>query len=61
MPDSFIACKICIARQGLKGSDIQKLPKTREEFEQHLRTEHNITIESYGMPVAEDGKEIKNG
>ena len=36
------ACKICIAKNGLKASDLDKLPKTEEELFEHLRIEHGI-------------------
>lgn len=39
-----IACKYCIATKGLKGSDIDKLPRTDEEFFQHVETEHHIPV-----------------
>lgn len=39
-----IACKYCIATKGLKGSDIDKLPKTKEELFQHIETEHHIPV-----------------
>lgn len=35
-----LACRICIANKGLKGSDVDSLPKTVEEFQQHLKAEH---------------------
>lgn len=35
-----LACRICIADKGLKGRDVDDLPKTAEEFQQHLKAEH---------------------
>jgi len=34
------ACRYCVAKHGLKGSDIESLPKTRKEAEQHIREKH---------------------
>jgi hypothetical protein len=41
-PDQWpgMACRICIARHGLAGKNIGKLPKTREEFDHHMRECH---------------------
>jgi hypothetical protein len=39
-----LACRICIAQRGMKGSDIPHLPKTREEFAEHMRTAHRINL-----------------
>jgi len=39
-----IACKICILTKGLKGSEIASLPQTEEEFYEHLRVVHGITV-----------------
>lgn len=38
--DVHYSCRICLAQQGLRGSDIVLLPKTLEEFELHMKTEH---------------------
>jgi guanylate kinase len=48
MSDEKIACKICIATKGLKGSELETCGyvfKTEEEFEQHLLKEHNLKVE----------------
>jgi hypothetical protein len=37
---SALGCRICIARFGLKGKDVTKLPKTELEFKRHLAEEH---------------------
>ena len=42
-----IACKICIAERGLKGSEISLLPKTEEELIEHIEREHHIPIRRY--------------
>ena len=39
-----IACKYCIATKGLKGSDVDKLPKTEEELFQHIERDHHIPV-----------------
>lgn len=35
-----LGCRICIAQRGFKGKDVKNLPKTVEEFEQHMKAEH---------------------
>jgi hypothetical protein len=40
-----LACKICIMEQGLKGSDIAFLPRTEEEFFDHMeKVHHNMVV-----------------
>ncbi len=39
-----LACKICIAKNGLRGVDIPNLPKTEEELFEHLEKVHGITV-----------------
>jgi hypothetical protein len=39
-----IACKLCIARRGLKGSEIASLPQTEEQFREHLRVVHGLNV-----------------
>lgn len=39
-----IACKICVARYGLRGSEIGDLPKTQEELAEHLENEHGMVV-----------------
>ena len=43
------ACKLCIIKKGLKGSDVASgkcdyVFDTEEEFIKHLKKEHNITV-----------------
>jgi hypothetical protein len=35
-----LGCRFCIAQYGLSGSDVQNLPQTQEEFEQHMVLMH---------------------
>lgn len=30
------ACRICIGTYGLRGTDIDRLPQTQDEFEKHM-------------------------
>ena len=39
-----LACKLCIMIHGLNGSELDKLPKTEEEFYAHLKEVHGITV-----------------
>ena len=39
--DSGFACRVCIAKNGLKSRDVKLLPKTREEVAQHIEEAHN--------------------
>lgn len=34
------ACRFCIARYGMKEADVVRQPKTRAEFEAHMKQEH---------------------
>jgi hypothetical protein len=45
----MIGCKICIAKYGIKGSELNSLLKTEEELVQHIESEHHI-------PVMRDGE-----
>lgn len=36
----FYACRLCIARHGLKGFNIKHLPQTVEAFEAHRKEHH---------------------
>lgn len=40
----FIACKICIATKGLKGSDLAGQPRTNEELYRHIEQEHHMPV-----------------
>ncbi len=44
-----LACKFCIAEKGLRGSDIDGLPKNQEELNEHLEQYHH-------MPVIREGE-----
>ena len=37
------ACRICVAQLGLKASQIAGLPQNMAEFDEHLKTVHNVT------------------
>jgi hypothetical protein len=39
-----LACKICIANKGLKGSEIGSLPQNEEELMEHLERVHHMPI-----------------
>lgn len=39
-PVRGLACRLCIARYGLRGQDVGKLPQTREEFDAHMAQMH---------------------
>ena len=39
-----LACKICIAEQGLRGSDVANLPQTEEELFEHIESVHHIPV-----------------
>lgn len=40
----MFACKYCIMTKGLKGSEINQLPKTQEELYKHIESEHHIPV-----------------
>ena len=44
-----LACKICIATKGLRGSEIDSLPKNEEELMEHMKRVHH-------MPVIREGE-----
>ena len=44
-----LACKICIAQRGLRGSEIGNLPQNEEELFDHMEQVHH-------MPVQRDGE-----
>lgn len=48
-----IGCKICIARDGLKGSEIDKLPKTHDELYEHLEAVHHMVVLREGETEAQ--------
>lgn len=39
-----LACKLCVAMHGLKGSQIASLPKTEEELFDHIERVHHIPV-----------------
>lgn len=39
-PEGLLGCRLCIGRFGLKGSDVEKLYKTRDEWKAHMRQFH---------------------
>ena len=40
-----IACKICIAERGLRGSEISTLPKTEDELFDHMEKVHHMPVQ----------------
>jgi hypothetical protein len=40
MKTKGLACRLCIALVGLKSSDVGLLPKTRAEFDAHMKEKH---------------------
>jgi len=48
-----LACKLCIATKGLKGSEIGSLPNTYEELFEHVEREHHVPIVREGETAAE--------
>jgi hypothetical protein len=38
-----LACRLCVAKHGLRGNDVVKLPQTREEFDKHMAEQHGGT------------------
>ena len=43
-----LACKICIAERGLRGSDIDSLPRNEEELFDHLERTHHMPVQREG-------------
>jgi len=43
-----IACKICIAQRGLRGGEIDSLPKTKEELMDHIEKIHRMPVQRKG-------------
>jgi hypothetical protein len=44
-----LACRICIATSGLRGSEVAALPQTEEELYEHMEAVHH-------MPVTREGE-----
>ena len=40
-----LACKICIVKKGLRGSEISTLPQTEEELYDHMEREHHMPVQ----------------
>lgn len=40
-----LACKICIAQRGLKGSEIDHLPQNEEELMDHIEKVHHMPVQ----------------
>ena len=51
-----LACKLCIASYGLKGSQLDSLPQTEEELYEHIERVHGIAVtrEGESAPQAEE-------
>lgn len=43
-----LACKICILKHGLKGSQLSSLPQSPDQLEEHLESEHHIPVMRQG-------------
>lgn len=43
-----LACKICIAQKGLRGSEISDLPQTEEELFDHMEKVHHMPVQREG-------------
>ena len=43
-----IACKICIATKGLRGSEIDGLPQNEEELMEHMEKVHHMPVQREG-------------
>lgn len=39
-PAGRLACRLCIARFGLRAEDVGQLPADREAFDRHMREAH---------------------
>lgn len=37
-------CRMCIARFGIMGKDVNDQPQTREAFDEHMRTAHPAKV-----------------
>lgn len=43
-----LACRVCIMKDGLKGSEIDSLPKNEEELMNHLEKVHHMPVRMPG-------------
>lgn len=50
-----LACKLCIMTKGLKGRDIDLLPKTEDDLIEHIESDHHIPVRRAG----ETGEQAK--
>jgi hypothetical protein len=48
-----LACKICIATVGLRGSEIASLPQNEEELAQHMESVHHCPVQREGETMEE--------
>lgn len=48
-----LACRICIARNGLRGRDIANLPKNEDELVEHMERVHHMPVIREGETKAE--------
>jgi hypothetical protein len=59
MTDRF-ACKICILTRGLKGSELDQLPKTDEELYDHLERVHGYIVVREGETREQAEQRVQN-
>lgn len=54
-------CPMCLASNGLKGSELSKLPnlESDEAFAEHLESEHNIPVRREGESKEETEKRFR--
>lgn len=43
-----LACKICIMKRGICGSEISSLPQTEDELAEHMERVHHMPVIRYG-------------
>lgn len=48
-----LACRLCVARFGLRGSEIAGLPQTEEELAEHMERDHHIIVTRDGETDAQ--------
>lgn len=44
----MFACTICVATKGLKGSELDSLPKSEDELIDHLERVHHYVVRRHG-------------
>lgn len=42
----FFACRVCVGLNGLRGNEVEILPKSRDAWEEHFRAEHGVPTPS---------------